>query len=111
MRILILAFLLFSSLANAEGFFSGEPDESDLRGAVHRAAIKHLANQPVTLHMGKFQKIDCTKQSPKIYRCTYLVQFNITSNFAAGIGSDNQTVTDSNTFTKLNGQWTTLGGL
>ncbi|MBT8586023.1 hypothetical protein G6655_05830 [Polynucleobacter paneuropaeus] len=100
-------FILISINVAAESFFSGEPDEADLRGAFIRFANQLSAQTRVKWRLDNFQKIDCSKYSPKVYRCTthfeyrvYWLDVNNPLDIKKGTGAD--------LYTKINGLWTLL---
>jgi hypothetical protein len=105
--IIFSLFNALTSLANAESFFSEEPNEREMKELViigmHKTVDEVRQAWPVTAQLQDFSKIDCVKESPKIFRCTYHYKANIV---AEGFGIVNTTEdTPTGRFTKINGQW------
>lgn len=109
MKYIIFSLLIaLTPFANAESFFSGEPDESDLRGAFIRGGNKLAQEKGVTVQYNNFRKIDCVKDSPKIFRCTFHYKATFFSNMLPGVPLNAVEDTPTGRFTKINGQWTGL---
>jgi hypothetical protein len=107
MKYIFLLLMFFSCFSNAESFFSGEPDEAEIKGAFVRAMTPGIEKKGAFLQLQKFKKIDCVKESPKIFRCNIFYKATVGMQMMPAFSQDIET-TESGRFTKLNGQWTAL---
>lgn len=102
-----MIFVFLSPLSNAESFFSGEPDEAEIMGAFVSVMTPAMEQRGAFLKLQKFKKIDCVKESPKIFRCNFFYKGTVAL-YAMPSLSQNVEATESGRFTKLNGKWTAL---
>lgn len=107
MKYIFIILVFLSPLSNAESFFSGEPDEAEIKGAFVSFMTPVMEKKGAFLQLHKFKKIDCVKESPKIFRCNFFYK-GIVALYAMPALSQDVEATESGRFTKLNGKWTAL---